>query len=125
MRVLHQNESCFACPHPPSSYGGRREQEGSSHFDSGIYQGPDCFNQIEVASFHLLNIIFLSHLFQTTRLCNLQLKSVQVDDGCEESYQGDERGDARNRELPRLLLERTQQERQLVRRSLQSPSSVR
>ena len=57
----------------------------------GIYQSPDCFNQIEVASFHLFNIIFLSHLFQTTRLCDLQLKSVQVDDGCEESDQGDQR----------------------------------
>ena len=33
MRVFHQNECCLACPHPPSSYGGRREQEGSSHFD--------------------------------------------------------------------------------------------
>ena len=28
-----KNESCLACPHPPSSYGGRREQEDSSHFD--------------------------------------------------------------------------------------------
>ena len=90
-----------------------------------IYQGPDYFNQIEVSSVYLFNIIFLSQLFQTTRLCNLQLKSVQVDDGCEESYQGDERGDAGDRKLPGLLLERTQQERQLVRRSLQSPSSVR
>ena len=33
MRVFHQNESCLACPHPPSSYGGRREQGDSSHFD--------------------------------------------------------------------------------------------
>ena len=36
MRVFHQNESCLACPHPPSSYGGRREQEGSSHFDEKL-----------------------------------------------------------------------------------------
>ena len=33
MKVFHHNESCLACPHPPSSYGGKREQEGSSHFD--------------------------------------------------------------------------------------------
>ena len=33
MRVFHQSERCLHCPHPPSSYGGRREQEGSSHFD--------------------------------------------------------------------------------------------
>ena len=33
MRVFHQNESCLACPHPPSSYEGWREQAGSSHFD--------------------------------------------------------------------------------------------
>ena len=33
MRVFHQNKSCLACPHPPLSYGGKREQEGSSHFD--------------------------------------------------------------------------------------------
>ena len=33
MRVFHQNESCHACPNPPSSYEGGREQVGSSHFD--------------------------------------------------------------------------------------------
>ena len=33
MRVFHQNESRLACPHPPLSYEGRREQKGSSHFD--------------------------------------------------------------------------------------------
>ena len=33
MRVFHQNESCFACPHPALSYEGGREQVGSSHFD--------------------------------------------------------------------------------------------
>ena len=93
MRVFHLNESCLPCPHPTLSYEGRREQEGApiliGHY--AIYQGPDYFNQIEVAPFHLFNIIFLSHLFQTTRLCDLQLKSVQVDDGCEESDQGDQR----------------------------------
>ena len=25
-RVFHQDESCLACPHPPSSYEGGREQ---------------------------------------------------------------------------------------------------
>ena len=35
--VSYQNESCLACPHPPSSYGGRREQEGSSHFDKNSH----------------------------------------------------------------------------------------
>ena len=33
MRVFHQNESFLPWPHPPSSYVGRREQVGSSHFD--------------------------------------------------------------------------------------------
>ena len=31
--VSYQNESCLPCPHPSSSYEGRREQAGSSHFD--------------------------------------------------------------------------------------------
>ena len=29
MTVFHQNESCLSCPHPPSSYEGKREQEGT------------------------------------------------------------------------------------------------
>ena len=32
----YQNESCLACPHPPSRYEGGREQVGSSHFDKKI-----------------------------------------------------------------------------------------
>ena len=36
MRVFHQNESCLACPHPPSSYEGGREQAGSYHFDEKL-----------------------------------------------------------------------------------------
>ena len=36
MRVFHQNESCLSCPHPPLSYEGRREQEGSPHFDETL-----------------------------------------------------------------------------------------
>ena len=36
MRVFHQNESCLACRHPPSSYEGGREQVGSSHFDGKL-----------------------------------------------------------------------------------------
>ena len=26
IKTFHQNESCLSCPHPPSSYEGRREQ---------------------------------------------------------------------------------------------------
>ena len=37
MRVFHQNESCLACPHPPSSYEGGRDQVGSSHFDEKLH----------------------------------------------------------------------------------------
>ena len=31
--VSYQNDSCLSSPKPPSSYDGRREQEGCSHFD--------------------------------------------------------------------------------------------
>ena len=31
--VSYQNESCLACPHPPLSYEGGREQISNSHFD--------------------------------------------------------------------------------------------
>ena len=34
---FHQNESCLACPHPPSSYEGGREQVDSSHFDENSH----------------------------------------------------------------------------------------
>ena len=34
--VSYQNESCLACTHPPPSYEGRGEQEGSSHFDEKL-----------------------------------------------------------------------------------------
>ena len=34
VRVFHQNERCLSCPHPPLSYEGRREQEGSSHLNA-------------------------------------------------------------------------------------------
>ena len=35
MRGFHQNESCLACPHPPSSYEGGREQVRGDAIKSG------------------------------------------------------------------------------------------
>ena len=48
MRVFHQNESYLACPHPPSSYEGGREQVGSSHFDRTLRYGLDTVRKLAI-----------------------------------------------------------------------------